>query len=427
MKKVKLLIFTLILLLVPFGFVFAKQAPNYTVEEELAIIQELQGYANSYKTENGVDTDATELVFQYLRAGRYSTNGWNSILGTIDEGFIDYVDGKGFDFGSGSMMVEGDKSIDFVHMMVVLNAYYLRGDTVTLLNNSVSSDYTGWAGDLITYLEDIYSYSVSNGVTDAFQLQEYSNNLIGSYDASSFDSADMLADIDALIIYKKFKKDDLKNNLYNVLYSYYIKEDGSAFARNRLYTARTLLGSDKDTIKSRAQGMINNMTYNMFFMSNQTNAMAINQQASGINYYDVVAESFANYFVKNAINSAPRVLKQVQSPLSVLDGEITEVKLDIEGTNNVYTWYISDTEDGEYKKIEETKNPTYRFIPTNEINGKYLKCGIRNEGNEEIFSNPIQLSVVNNPNTSSGVAIVVIFVFCSCLFLVLFKKFVKLN
>ena len=70
---------------------------------------------------------------------------------------------------------------------------------------------------------------------------------------------------------------------------------------------------------------------------------------------------------------------------------------------------MADTEDGEFKEYATTTKPSLKFIPTIEMNGKYMKCGIKNDGNDEIFTKVVKLSVVdkgvvNTSDTSLFVA-----------------------
>ena len=56
---------------------------------------------------------------------------------------------------------------------------------------------------------------------------------------------------------------------------------------------------------------------------------------------------------------------------------------------------MADTVDGEYTKVGVTAIPTYKFTPTMEMDGKYIKCIISNEGNTSVESTPALIHVKN--------------------------------
>ena len=121
-------------------------------------VKELQQYAESYKTENGVSTSATELCLQYIRKDRYTGTAWSTFAGDIDQNFVSYVASKNsaLKFKNETLVDEQTKKeIDFVHMIATLNSYYKNGSTAIVF----STHYAGWAGDLMSLLEEEINYS----------------------------------------------------------------------------------------------------------------------------------------------------------------------------------------------------------------------------------------------------------------------------
>ena len=114
--------------------------------------------------------------------------------------------------------------LDFVHMAVALNVYMYNATTFP--HNMIDDDYSGWAGDLQTFINDLKKAQDTKGVLDE-DLQAYADNLIGSsLLASTFNIGDMLADVDAV----NLNTIDTKNNFYNSLYSYYSKASYNRYA-----------------------------------------------------------------------------------------------------------------------------------------------------------------------------------------------------
>jgi len=140
------------------------------------------------------------------------------------------------------------KEIDFVHMIAPLNAYLKNGDKVMYI---VSTDYAGWAGDLITLLEEVTKYRIENNIEDVEELQEYCNSLLGTNKPSSCSSSDILADLDAISLYKD-SSNKITEDLYNALYKYYVSKDSTYNANNRLSSTQTILGT-KENVKNKAQ------------------------------------------------------------------------------------------------------------------------------------------------------------------------------
>lgn len=105
----------------------------------------------------------------------------------------------------------------------------------------------------------------------------------------------------------------------------------------------------------------------------------------------------SDYFVAKIKNIEPKIEEGLDANYYLnLNGSKT-LYIKASGTNNIYTWYISDSKEGEYTVLSETTNPNFVLTPTLDMNGKYIKCGVRNNGNEEVYSN-ITLIFVDGEN-----------------------------
>ena len=120
-----------------------------------------------------------------------------------------------------------------------------------------------------------------------------------------------------------------------------------------------------------------------------------------INVYSRNKAIYTTYTL-NITNVAPAITKDLDVSYDVTENASSKILITASGTNNIYTWYISDSENGPFTKIDgQTSNS---ISPTLSMNNKYVKCGVKNEGNEEIFSKVTKLSVKAAPpqNTNTN-------------------------
>ena len=166
-------------------------------------VKKLQEYATSYRSETGVSTSVTELCMQYIRKDSYNSTSWDMMIGEVDDNFVSYVSKKDSSFKitrSDKLIDEKlNKEVDFIHMIASLNAIYKP-------NGIVDSSYAGWAGDLMTLMQDVINYRTSKGISDTTKIQAYSNSLLGTELNSTFDREDALADLDVIFIFSKIDK-----------------------------------------------------------------------------------------------------------------------------------------------------------------------------------------------------------------------------
>ena len=105
-----------------------------------------------------------------------------------------------------------------------------------------------------------------------------------------------------------------------------------------------------------------------------------------------LGESVSKIYKLKINNVKPKIEIGLDSSYYFNENESTTIEVDAVGTNNVYTWYMSDLKNGDYKVLSETTTPSYALTATKDMDGKFIKCGIKNDGNEEIFTN---ISVVH--------------------------------
>lgn len=95
----------------------------------------------------------------------------------------------------------------------------------------------------------------------------------------------------------------------------------------------------------------------------------------------------------NVKNVEPEVASQPTVKEEYKVGESVEITFEANGTNNKYRWYIYDSEKGTDTFLKETSEPKINLKLEESYHNKYLKCGIVNEGNTEVFTTPVKLVV----------------------------------
>ena len=122
--------------------------------------------------ENNVNTSIVELCLQYIRKDKYNSDAWEITAGNINEEFVKYVNEKSKELSNYNFQNAKipNANIDFVHMCASLNA---------IIYNSkiIPSEYSGWAGDLVTLMGQIIKYDENKTNNE---LIKYGNSLIGA-------------------------------------------------------------------------------------------------------------------------------------------------------------------------------------------------------------------------------------------------------
>lgn len=472
MKKSQfaLLMWFVIIVVVGLGVFLFSNSLAATDNDNQNIITEvakLEGYAKDYIRDTSSSSDSTTLTLDYLRSLRYSDAQWNMLLGTPDENFNTYVTSKGgINIETDAFLIDENtyKRTDFIHMIAVLDCYYKYGDSVNL--NGVinaSTDYSGWAGDLLTLMAEVYAYRTANSISNQDVLLDYTHSLLGTNKESSFDTQDMYGDLDAINLYRGTEFD--LSNLSESLKKYYIDKSSTANYTNRVDSSKNYLGNDEATIKSTAELLIKNTVVQQYLIP------TVAGQLTDLDY-NVASQAFTDYILQKpyleitstsgngvvseedikvqlyesnlgvplismskdicevevlndmlyikptnagsttitistfnnkksvtynltATNVAPSIIKQLDQEYTLSSGVESSITLTANGTNNTYIWYISDTKDGEFTKLGITAVPIYKFTPSIDMDGKYIKCVISNEGNTSVESIAALIKVKN--------------------------------
>ena len=369
MKLKKLFILTMILSIIlaifPTIIISTTKSPSAIAhnEEILEKVQTLQNLAIEYKEQSNSSTSATLLCMQYITKDRYNSTLWKMLLGDIESAFITYLEEKeNVPTFKNEVLLDPitNKEIDFVHMIAPLNAYIKNGDTVMSM---INTDYSGWAGDLLTLLEEVTVYRTTNNITDNTQLQEYSNSLLGTNNGSTFPTEDILADLDAKALYKD-SSNNINDDFYGALCKYYVSTDSTYNATNRLETAQVILGNTKENVKNEAKEVLTDTS--VLGMNLKEKLFANSENASKVTStdIDIAAQSFANYIYKD-----PAYFKLKESngtgtiggsaiKIKIIDSHTNLERASVEVENSIIA--SAETE-GEYVKITPLSKGTTKI------------------------------------------------------------------
>jgi len=454
------------------------QEANYKNSNDalLAEVKKVQDVIKKNKDEGNLSGySVAELVSQYFRHERYNSGIWNSYV-PIQGGLVETVESEvsvnlKLDDESAKLYdLETGKEIDFIHMLATLELY-LTCNSNALCSMAGISDFGGWAGDLAELGVQVADLRLS-GTTDSVLLQKYSDSMLGTNkDGSSFSSADILADLDALVLFRDYTDSGIMDDLYSVLMDYYVTlecgvncynttnriESAKYYMGDPKTKATTLMGlngtlgivlgtekaakisaGDKEIIVNSFEKYMNEVPYIEFNSTSSTQVVGETKVVKVIesNLVDEVVEVEPNiaYVTKSgyeysitpfkageatikisskdksvsatysltAKNVVPTIKSNLLDSYDLTTKNKKEISFEVEGTNNVYTWYISDKIDGEYKVLTTTTEPRFNIDPKLELNGKYIKCGIKNEGNAEVFTKATKLNVSESTVVDTG-------------------------
>ena len=163
---------------------------------------------------------STELLMaSFLRSGteQYTDEDWNTLAGNV-EGFEIFIkESKNPESAYFLRKTEyfydpatGEK-IDFIHLMATLNVYLYQDMLYQIYPES--GDIGGWAGDCIQLAKEAKIEQVKS-----VDLEQFMNDRLGI--SGKFAMGDILADLDALNIYKSLSL-NRDSDFYMVFCKYY--------------------------------------------------------------------------------------------------------------------------------------------------------------------------------------------------------------
>ncbi len=237
-------------------------------DSTLLKIKKLEELSASYNSSN------KELrVLQYIM-NRYYTGSdkslWKVMCGTPDAGFETYVTSNQGNINVASLrsipyitIPTTNEEVDIVHMFATMssifyNIVYSSINIENIIGATKADDVTGWAGDLVTLVQDL----VETGYTgDALQAEAY--RLLGASKSvdSQFRDQDLYADLDTINIYSIYKNTNA-TSISSVMEDYYYNklQDRKTLAITNAFSSELSSG----TIEQKAEKIVNRIKQNDF-------------------------------------------------------------------------------------------------------------------------------------------------------------------
>ena len=255
-----------------------------TFDEVIDKLNKLETLAQTYITQNNLDCTKKYLALNYIRSGKssYCTTTWNSILGSINSNFINYVqNNEGEDnitsLRSTQTLLEPYKNneIDFMHLIAVMSFADKCGINVN------ATDLGGFGGDIAQLTLDIKDVEDKSSATYAIALEKFCDK------NSGFSYEDYCADIAAINIVA-----DIKNNnalsLGDAIKNYYYANHDTSFATRRFISLLYIPAIDIETAENYLISRLERNTYITIWL---------NQNGAPITNYSTHFESCVRVFV----------------------------------------------------------------------------------------------------------------------------------
>ncbi len=207
----------------------------------------LEARAGQWIDQGHTDRSAPELVAQYLRArdGLYKFTGADTTFGSLDQDFVNFVNGYPDEPFAGPLRDPGllwDSDVD--HFGASFGAVLTTGLDDDLTSASLA-DFGSWGGDLVSVLGQFHQSGLSDD-----QAYDFAAGLIaGKADGTYFSLGDVLADIDARVLGHAALQDS-GQTLSAAFQANYASPAASVARRKAFYALR--FGSSTDTLGSAA-------------------------------------------------------------------------------------------------------------------------------------------------------------------------------
>ena len=421
-----------------------------------AKVKTLQDYAKSFIAEKGSTKEVVQLCLDFIRKDAYNDYMWQMTIGKSDEEFIAYVASKdsSFKFLTTENIIDKytGQEVEFIHLVAALSANYKpngyvdpsyagwSGDLMTILeefviyrtkNNITDNDKlkkyawsiigkdtpsTMGSGDALANLDSLTLLNSSNFRDDFYQtLIDYyvTNNgtycsknrfanaqkSLGSRSKLKETAIDLIGDKDIQTLLIPDTASKVTSNDLSIVaeawVDYVYKEPYITLgSTNEVITSGstnkvTLSGDNTDNIT---------LAYDKEIVSVSKTASAISIKGLKAGTTTIKITSTSSKAEKGTIavevkNVAPAIKTDLEPTVTgKLDANVT-LKFTADGTNNIYTWYTLDEETQTWKEHSVTEKPELSIKATLENKGKFFKCSIKNDGNEEIFTQQTMLSI----------------------------------
>lgn len=161
-----------------------------------------------------------KYVMDYYRVEKYSGIVWAGIDGSIETGFLDYLEANGispYDVNINNLDPERDAELDFSHLIATCEGYYLNG--ISKKTEPNRGDFGGWCGDFVSLFANYYNSDYTS-INDYMSENCLADDFETPIETTSFGLVDYVSDIDACLIAAKLIENE-ELTIYEALRDYY--------------------------------------------------------------------------------------------------------------------------------------------------------------------------------------------------------------
>nr|WP_308314720.1 glycoside hydrolase domain-containing protein [Streptomyces sp. CNQ085] len=163
----------------------------------IAYVSRLYNHAVAYKAENGVGTNASRLVMEYIRHEKYNGIAWWWLANSYDGDFVEYCNSRGESVQESFTDPITGYDLDATHMMATANGFLENSDPGDK-GTATGGDVAGWGGDIMTFWADWRNSEEEYASPRAFCEAK----LAVPGTVSSFGFTDMVEDADGYLLAK---------------------------------------------------------------------------------------------------------------------------------------------------------------------------------------------------------------------------------
>lgn len=163
----------------------------------ISYVSRLYDHAVAYKAAEGVGTNASRLVMEYIRHEKYNGVAWWWLANSYDGDFVEYCNSRGMSVTESFTDPITGYELDATHLMATANGFLENSDPSNK-GTATGGDVAGWGGDIMTFWADWRNSEEEYASPLAFCRAKLA--IPGT--VSSFGFTDMVEDVDGYLLAK---------------------------------------------------------------------------------------------------------------------------------------------------------------------------------------------------------------------------------
>ncbi|AQM58596.1 hypothetical protein [Clostridium baratii] len=167
-------------------------------------VKKLEEVTKNYFSHNGTSPTVYNInnyVYSLIRHRKYNNAAWVVTAGAVNPTYLQHVTATNYtlvSFFADLIITDGSgNKVDFTHEAATIDGYY---------SSVIPQFWSGWEGDVATFAQFLNKKTGNSNNYD--KLVNLAKSSIGTQE-STIPTVDILADIDAHILYSMIKKDNL--------------------------------------------------------------------------------------------------------------------------------------------------------------------------------------------------------------------------